>query len=112
MVDITVDVVKERNRLVPTKDILALLQILWLVIAKWKVLATRKNLVTKVVLAKRKKHAVKVMLLIVKAKRKRDARRRIVVKSLTKSSEIIHEKDCESGPFFCWSNDKFNVDNI
>ncbi len=62
-------VVHPKNPLARTKDILALLLIHWLDIANQKVLATKKN------------HVVKEMRPSVKAKRRKDARKKIAVKS-------------------------------
>jgi hypothetical protein len=66
---VTVDVAKVKNLLAHTRDILARQQILWLDIAKWKALVTKKSLVAK------------EMLRNAKARRKKDVRRKIVAKS-------------------------------
>ena len=64
-----VDAAKVKNLLAHTRDIHARQQILWLDIAKWRVLVTKKNLVAK------------EMLRNAKARRTKDVRRKIVAKS-------------------------------
>ena len=70
VVDITIVVVL-KNQVAHMKDTLVLQQILWLVIASQKVLATKRN------------HVARVMLLSVKERKRKDARRKIAVKSKT-----------------------------
>ena len=60
-----------KNQAARMKDTLVLQPILWLVIASQKVLATKRN------------HVARVMMLSAKEKKRKDARRKIAVKSKT-----------------------------